>query len=234
MSSHRLNPDSRPVLWTIATGTTIVFLASFALSSVALYDVAGWAHVPHGLAWAVPVMLDVALVVYSLSALVRRARGRSAWFSWCLLGAFTLVSLLGNAAHSLGIPQPAQPLVGTVVVALAPVAALAALENLAGLIIARPDARVAPATGEPSTEHSAVILELHTAEAEELDILGTLESTHPRTKRTRENLATILNMQRRGARQHEIADALGMSTTLVKTALRDMQAVGLVRGRSRG
>ncbi|MFE5334837.1 DUF2637 domain-containing protein [Isoptericola sp. NPDC056573] len=233
MSSQRLNPDSRPVLWTIAMGTTIVFLASFALSSVALYDVAGWAHVPQGLAWAVPVMLDVALVVYSLSALVRRARGQSAWFSWCLLAAFTLVSLLGNAAHSLGVSEAAQPFVGTVVAAMAPVAALAALENLAGLVVARPDARTIPAASVDGdvqhTDNMVMLRELTATEANELDILGTLASPHPQSKRTRDNLAVILDMHRRGERHQSIARAVGMSRTLVDRAVRDMQAVGLVR-----
>jgi len=226
---YKINPDSRPVLVAIATGTALVFLASFALSFNALVDVSGWARVPSWLAWAVPVMLDVALVVYSLSALVRRARGQSAKFSWLLLSFFTVVSLLGNAAHSLGIPAWAQPLVGTVVVALAPVAALAALENLAGLIVARPEARTLPSSERAGDDHSVVVRELAPEEAEELDLLGTLASPHPLSKRTRENLVAILNMQRDGARQRDIAAAVGMSTTLVKTALKDMQAVGLVK-----
>lgn len=226
---YKINPDSRPVLVTIATGTALVFLASFALSFNALVDVSGWAHVPSWLAWAVPLMLDVALVVYSLSALVRRARGQSARFSWFLLSAFTLVSLLGNAAHSLGVPESVQPVVGTMVVALAPMAALAALENLAGLVVARPEARTLPSPERAGDDHSAVVRELLPKEADELDLLGALASPHPLSKRTRENLAAILNMQRHGARQRDIAAAVGMSTTLVKTALKDMQAVGLVK-----
>ncbi len=230
MTHTRINPDSRPVLLTIATGTALVFLASFALSFNALVDVSGWAHVPPYLAPAVPVMLDVALIVYSLSALVRRARGQSARFSWFLLTFFTLVSLLGNAAHSLGVPETAQPYVGTVVVALAPVGALAALENLASLIVAAPDARTVSSDGTSgSEERSAVVRELRPVEADELDLLGTLVSDHPQSKRTRENLAKVLDLHRQGARQRDIAEAVGMSTTLVKSALRDLERAGLVK-----
>jgi hypothetical protein len=230
---YKINPDSRPVLLTIATGTALVFLASFALSFNALVDVSGWGNVPSALAWAVPVMLDVALIVYSLSALVRRARGRSARFSWFLLAFFTLVSLLGNAAHSLGVPEAAQPLVGAIVVALAPVAVLAALENLAGLIVARPDARTVPvstsANDVEDADNVVMLRELSAREGNELDLLGTLASTHPQSKRTRENLALILGMHRRGERHRSIAQAVGMSRTLVDRAVRDMQSVGLVQ-----
>nr|WP_281357611.1 DUF2637 domain-containing protein [Isoptericola sediminis] len=216
---------------TIAAGTGLVFLASFALSFNALVDVSSWASVPAYLAPAVPVMLDVALIVYSLSALVRRARGQSARFSWFLLTFFTTVSLLGNAAHSLGVPELAQPVVGTVVVALAPVAALAALENLAGLIVASPQARARLANGDGIDSPNNVVLlhEQSDVEADELDLLGTLASDHPQSKRTRDNLVTIMEMRRGGARLADIAESVGMSTTLVKTALRDMQAAGLMR-----
>ncbi|SKC77685.1 DUF2637 domain-containing protein [Krasilnikoviella flava] len=233
MSNPRLNPDSLPVILAISTGTALVFLASFALSFNALVDVAGWARVPGWLSWAVPVMLDVALVVYSLSALVRRARGQSARFSWFLLASFTLVSLLGNAAHSLGVPGAAQPFIGTVVVALAPVAALAALENLAGLIVASTHARTVPVSTPDGdvwrTDNVVMLRELTDAEADELDILSTLASTHPQSKRTRDNLALILSMHRRGERHQNIAQTVGMSRTLVDRAIRDMESVGLVR-----
>ncbi len=225
---YKINPDSRPVLLAVAVGTGLVFLTSFALSFSALHDVAGWANVPFWLAGAVPVMLDVAMVVYSLSALVRRARGERAWFSWTLLGFFTLISLVGNAAHTAGIPEEYRPYVGMVVVALAPVAALAALENLAGLVVANPGARVLP-VAEEDVEHSAGVQELRPAEAEELDLLAALASPHPQSKRTPENLATILRMSRRRARVRDIAETVGMSPTLVKTALRDMAGVGLIK-----
>lgn len=225
---YKINPDSKPVLVAVAAGTGLVFLTSFALSFNALHDVAGWARVPFWLAGAVPVMLDVAMVVYSLSALVRRARGERAWFSWTLLAFFTAISLVGNAAHTVGIPEEYRPYVGMVVVALAPVAALAALENLAGLVVASPGARILPAA-EGEAEHSAVVHELRPAEAEELDLLAALASPHPQSKRTPENLATILTLSRRNARVRDIADAVGMSPTLVKTALRDMAGVGLIR-----
>lgn len=224
MTHARINPDSRPVLWAVATGTALVFLASFALSSVALFDVAGWAHVPHGLAWAVPVMLDVALVVYSLSALVRRARGQSARFSWFLLAFFTVVSLVGNAAHAVGVPDSARPIVGAVVVALAPVAALAALENLAGLIVATPGARTAP-----GSEGSAMVEELSPEDAETLDLVAVIASEHRQSKRSPENVRRALEMLNNGATQREVAQALGWSHTLVQNVIRDARPLGLVK-----
>ncbi len=197
---YRINPDSKPVLMAVAIGTALVFLASFALSAVALYDVALWAHVPFVLAGAVPVMLDVALVVYSLSALVRRARGQSARFSWALLGFFTAVSLVGNAAHAVGVPESARPIVGAVVVALAPVAALAALENLAGLVIASP----------------AVVAEEARAEAEVVEKVRAVVRAAPADA---DIVRQCLDLEREGLRHKEIGERVGVSRQKVTRLL---------------
>ncbi|MFC8598379.1 DUF2637 domain-containing protein [Isoptericola sp. NPDC057191] len=218
----RINPDSRPVLAAVAIGTALVFLAWFALSSVALFDVGLWGNVPVPLSAAVPVMLDVALVVYSLSALVRRSRGQSARYSWTLLAFFTVVSLVGNATHALGIPEAVQPIVGAVVVALAPLAALASLGNLAGLVIAAPGARILPTSSAPVME------EVTNERAKMLDLVLTISSEHHQSKRSPENVRRVLDMLNNGATQKEAAETLGWSHTLVQQVVRDARPLGLL------
>lgn len=135
----RINPDTLPVLIAATLMTTALGAVSFALSWAALIDVAAWAAVPPHLAWAVPVMLDAAILVYTLAVLVHRSRSERAWSAWLSLAAFTTVSVIANAAHAGAVPPAWQAVIGTVVAALAPVAVLLATHTLARLIVATPN-----------------------------------------------------------------------------------------------
>lgn len=132
----RINPDTLPVLIVAATLTTGLAGTSFALTFAALLDVAVWANVPARLAWAVPVMLDAAIVVYTLAVLVHRARRERAATAWLSLAGFTTVSVVANAAHAGAVPPAWQAMIGTLVAGLAPVAVLLATHTLARLIVA--------------------------------------------------------------------------------------------------
>lgn len=132
----RINPDTLPVLIVAATLTSGLAGTSFALTFAALLDVAAWANVPARLAWAVPVMLDAAIVVYTLAVLVHRARRENAATAWLPLAGFTTVSVVANAAHAGAVPPAWQALIGTLVAGLAPVAVLLATHTLARLIVA--------------------------------------------------------------------------------------------------
>jgi hypothetical protein len=97
-------------------------------------------------------MIDAALLTYTLSWLVQRARGESTWLSWCSLALFTIVSLLGNSLHGWQPSLEVQRIVGTAVVGLAPLAVLLATHTLAQLLTQRaPRPGAAPTTAPTPT-----------------------------------------------------------------------------------
>lgn len=133
-AARRLNPD-RPIVVIIAvTFGALIVAASFTLSFAGLSDVAAWGGAPQILRPLVPIMIDAALLTYTLSWLVQRARGESTWLSWCSLALFTAVSLLGNSLHGWQPTPEVQRIVGTAVVGLAPLAVLLATHTLAQLL----------------------------------------------------------------------------------------------------
>lgn len=138
MSTARIDPDTKPVLYAAASSAALIAAVSFALSAAGLVQLAAWGHVPSFLAWCVPVMIDGAIAVYTLAVLVFRARGESTTVAWVSLALWTAVSVGGNAAHGWEPPALVQRAVGTVVVALAPVAVVLAVHTISDLIVARP------------------------------------------------------------------------------------------------
>jgi hypothetical protein len=148
---RRLNADRAPVvILTILFGVTIAG-ASFVLSFNGLRDVATWGRVPEQLAWLVPVMIDAAVLCYTLAWLVQRARRESVWLSWCSLALFTAVSTLGNTLHGWEPSTAVQRIVGTAVVGLAPLAMLLATHTLAQLLTERVPRTTDTATTPPTT-----------------------------------------------------------------------------------
>lgn len=228
MSQPRINPDSRPVLaLTVALTVTVAFV-SFVLSFSALRDAAAWGNVPPALAWSVPVIIDLSVLVYTAAALVQRARGESARLSLSLVGVFSVVSVVANGAHGFDIPGDYRAMIGVALVALAPVSVLTSVHTLASLVVANPDAVTVPANPDRHDKRLTLVRELDETEAAEREVLARLASPHPQSKRTPETLATILNMRREGVRQGDVAKAVGMSVTLVKTTLKDMEKAGLL------
>lgn len=106
-----------PVLIAAASATTVAFLA-FALSFVALRDVAIAIRVPEELAWAWPIALDGAVVVATITAVaVRNDRSRPVrFYPWAVLIVFSSISLAANALHATGseIPEAAAAWLGAV------------------------------------------------------------------------------------------------------------------------
>ena len=135
-----INPDSRPVLRLVVTVTTLLALVSFAVSFAGLVAVAQWAAIPSWLAWALPVFIDGAIIVYTLAMLVFRARGASTAFAWSALLAFTGVSVAANAAHvyAEGDPSDWRTWVGASLAGLAPAGVAVATHTLAGLTVRPP------------------------------------------------------------------------------------------------
>ncbi|MFF0973708.1 UNVERIFIED_CONTAM: DUF2637 domain-containing protein, partial [Kocuria sp. CPCC 205295] len=131
-------------------------LTSFAVSFRALHDVAAWAGIGPGLQWAVPVFIDGAILTYALAVLVHRSRGESVWPSWTSLAVFTAMSVAANAAHAVAVPQQVwwQTWVGASLAALAPLGVFAATEQMARLVVLRPQDRQAPVEPVEAPEDS--------------------------------------------------------------------------------
>ncbi|MDY0829114.1 DUF2637 domain-containing protein [Microbacterium sp. BG28] len=148
------------VLAVIVTG--VLGAVSFALSYAGLVEVAAWARVPAWLAWAVPVVVDGAILVYTIAALVFRARGEAAGVEWSALAGFAALSVVANGVHAWdGAPAWVRTVLGVGIAGLAPVAVLLATHTLARLVIAPVDGEgVAPiaavASARAATEVAAL------------------------------------------------------------------------------
>lgn len=132
-----INPDSRDTLRVVVIVTAILALVSFAVSFAGLVAVAEWAAIPYWLAWALPVFVDGAIVVYTIAMLVFRSRGHSTVFAWAALLTFTAVSVAANAAHAYaeGSPGDWQTWVGAGLAGLAPAGVAVAIHTIAMLTV---------------------------------------------------------------------------------------------------
>lgn len=136
--SRRINPDSIHTLWITVGIVGILAVVSFMVSFAGLSEVARWVGVPEWMAWSVPTFIDLAIVAYTLAVLIHRSRGERTVASWCSLGVFTAVSVVANAAHALSVGHAVewQAWIGAGIAAMAPLAVLAATEELGRLAVA--------------------------------------------------------------------------------------------------
>lgn len=204
--SRRMNPDSRPVLIVAAGLTAILGGVSFLLSYNGLTATAPWASIPAAQAWTIPVVIDGAILVYTLAVLIKRRRGESARLYWALLASFSGVSVAGNSFHAWDASaQDATGVAGAAIAGLAPLAVLAATHTLADLVVEPVSARVhlgAAPPALPSVEQPRPIAsEVETPKASAASDTG-------RNDAVRERAAA-------GLSQREIASQLGVSKSTV-------------------
>ena len=189
-------------------GTVTLFAVSFLLSYAGLAEAAGWARVPAGLSWAVPVTIDGSILVYTIAAWVFRARGESARLAWAALTLFAVLSVVANAVHAWGdSPAALRTALGMVIAGLAPVAVVLTTHTIGRLIIAPPDAAASDAVLEPEppranvVEIAPVLVEVPNAEPEDRD-------------------ARIIALRaERNLSYAAIADTVGVSKTTVSRVL---------------
>lgn len=135
----RINPDSRKTLWFTVVLIGMLGVTSFMVSFNGLHDVAAWVGLPGWLRWTVPVFIDIAILAYSMAAVIHRARREPVALTWVTLGVFTAISVVANAAHALAIGEgqtPVQSWIGAGIAAAAPIAVFAATEELSRLAFA--------------------------------------------------------------------------------------------------
>ncbi|MFI6870866.1 DUF2637 domain-containing protein [Nocardia sp. NPDC050406] len=140
-----------------------VAAAAFRLSFVALRELAVAAHIPAGDAWLFPVIIDVSTATAAVTALLEAEPRARRWFFGVLVVG-TVVSITGNAVHSLMIGPSALGWGAAVVASLPPVALL--VETHALLLLFRIGSRPAAATEPVATEAvSSVVADEVTKEA---------------------------------------------------------------------
>ena len=80
--------------------TLTIAAIGFILSYNALYSVAIDNSVPPGLAYLWPLLIDFALIVFSVSVLNSKLRGNTQKGGWALVIFFTVLTLFFNAVHA--------------------------------------------------------------------------------------------------------------------------------------
>jgi hypothetical protein len=141
--SPRINPDAVPVLATAVGLVTLLMLSSFTVSFSGIYEVSAWTGIPAIIQWLPALFIDAAILAYTISLVVFKARGESTWRTLMGLTAFALISIVANVTHTLAFWQGSvldfRAWMGVVITASAPVAVLLASEEITRLAFAKPE-----------------------------------------------------------------------------------------------
>lgn len=194
----RINPDSRVFIRVVVGGVVVAGLVAFAISFVALYSVAEWLGLPPWMWWAVPVFIDLAILVYAGLVLVHKARGEQTWPSWVALGAFTLLSVVANGAHALAHAHETQwqAYIGVLIAAMVPIAIFVATEQLSRVAIQDLNSRKSDMRDQ---------LELETFEAKQQERRDELAFEHEQRRWERESQRAKAHRETElDQREHEV------------------------------
>jgi hypothetical protein len=135
--SKRINPDALPVLYTAVALVSLLMITSFTVSFSGIYEVSAWTGLPVFLQWLPALFIDAAILAYTISLVVFKARGESTWRTLAGLTGFAFVSVVANVAHTLsfwdGSLVDFRAWIGVIITALAPIAVLLASEEITRL-----------------------------------------------------------------------------------------------------
>lgn len=145
----RLNPDSIVALIIAVVLVFGLILASFIASFAAIYEVSeytgvGWWR------WVFPVFIDMAILAYTISLFIFRARKRPIKMTVLGLLLFASLSIAANVAHvvaywetqmAIGESLDYRAWVGVALAASAPIGVLMASEEIARLAFVDPEDR---------------------------------------------------------------------------------------------
>jgi len=142
--AKRFHADNTFVLALLLVLISAMAIASFYVSFWGIYEAAAWGVGDNPpLQVAVPLMLDVAIVAFTLSLFIERERGEKVWGTWLAISAFTLVSLFANVAHTFVVTTATDQLqlvIGAVISGGAPVLLAFATDKIAVKVFKRADA----------------------------------------------------------------------------------------------
>ena len=135
--SKRIDPDAMPVLYTAVVLVAILMLSSFTVSFSGIYEVSAWTGLPSILQWLPAFFIDAAILAYTISLVVFKARGESTWKTLAGLTGFATMSVIANIAHTLnhwnGSLTDYRGWIGVAITAAAPIAVLLASEEITRL-----------------------------------------------------------------------------------------------------
>lgn len=135
--SARINPDAIPVLATAVGLVALLMISSFIVSFTGIYDVSKWTGIPEVIQWLPAVFIDAAILAYTISLVVFKARGESTWRTMVGLVSFAGISVVANIAHTLsfwnGELSDFRAWIGVLITAAAPIAVLLAAEEITRL-----------------------------------------------------------------------------------------------------
>lgn len=111
----------------------LLAIGAFVLSYDALRHVALDFGIAPNLIYVWPLLIDFALVVFSLAVLRANLRGEPAWWPWFLVGVFTAATVGFNLIHANGTVLP-RDITRYLVAIVAPVALLLSFETLMTMV----------------------------------------------------------------------------------------------------
>ncbi|WP_339391741.1 DUF2637 domain-containing protein [Brevibacterium metallidurans] len=193
-------------LWALILAV-LVALASFAVSFNGLISAAGWAGAPPVLRSAVPLVVGLSILVFTVAAVVTRARGANSRLSWAAVGLFTAVSTVTNATHALSdgastAMTTASVVAGAGIAGLMPVACFIVTHTAVSVVVAPPHGSVAARRrAERERVRSAVGSPPSPGSNDRLDA--------PRRQRGRPDSTQVLASAARSMTQRQIAHELG-------------------------
>ena len=133
--ARRFHADTPFVLGVLLFLVAAMAAASFYVSFSGLFSAASWAVGDNPpLQFAVPIMLDIAIIAFTLSLFVERERGDKVWGTWLAIGAFAAVSATANILHTMVVSTATdnyQLIVGAVISGGAPVLLAFATDKIA-------------------------------------------------------------------------------------------------------
>lgn len=139
--SPRINPDAIPVLAVAVGLVSILMLSSFTVSFSGIYEVSAWTGIPRVIQWLPALFIDAAILAYTISLIVFKARGESTWRTLLGLTSFATISIVANVAHTLafwsGSVLDYRAWIGVLITASAPIAVLLASEEITRLAFAK-------------------------------------------------------------------------------------------------
>ncbi|WP_018771406.1 DUF2637 domain-containing protein [Arthrobacter sp. 162MFSha1.1] len=156
----RISPESRPIAYTAVGVASLIYAGAFTTSFFGQAALAVHMAIPAALQYVVPVVIDLALVLFTLATLLRKTRGESTLWTNIMTGFWTATSIVSNIAHVLVPAGPAESwsfgtYTGAALSALMPLGALGASLVLENLLIEPPTATAAvsaPKVERPAAE----------------------------------------------------------------------------------
>ena len=102
--ARRFHADTPFILGLLLLLITAMAGASFYVSFSGLYSAAAWAVGDNPpLQFAVPIMLDISIIAFTLALFIERERGDKVWGTWVAISAFTVVSATANIFHTFAV-----------------------------------------------------------------------------------------------------------------------------------